>query len=78
MMESSTPDFLQGHSQTPLFISAILLSVLSFQAPPPLHCGPNPLQLGHVLLLALHQVLEGLPNSLVLLHKFLECLFDGT
>jgi len=34
--------------------------------------------LGHVPLLALHQVLEGLPNSLVLLHKLPEYLFNGT
>ena len=36
------------------------------------------LQLGHVSLLALHQVPEGLPDSSVLLHEFLECLFNGT
>jgi len=34
--------------------------------------------LGHVPLLALHQVPEGLLNSLVLLHKLLEYLFNGT
>ena len=34
--------------------------------------------MGRVPLLALYQVPEGLPNSSVLLHKFLECLFNGT
>jgi len=34
--------------------------------------------LGHVPLLALHQVLEGLLNSSVLLHKLPECLFNDT
>jgi len=34
--------------------------------------------LGYVPLLALHQVPKGLPDSSVLLHKFSECLFDGT
>ena len=40
--------------------------------------GPNPLQLDCVFLLALHQVLEELPNSLVLLHKFLKYFFNDT
>ena len=43
-----------------------------------LHCSPNSPQLGCVLLLALYQVLEGLSNSSVLLHEFLECFCDGT
>jgi len=34
--------------------------------------------LGHVPLLALHQVPEGLPDSSVLLHKLLEYFFNGT
>jgi len=34
--------------------------------------------LGCIPLLALHQVPEGLPDSSVLLHKLLECLFNGT
>jgi len=34
--------------------------------------------LGRVPLLALHQVLEKLPDSSVLFHKLLECLFNGT
>jgi len=34
--------------------------------------------LGHVSLLALHQVPEELSNSSVLLHKLPECLFNGT
>jgi len=34
--------------------------------------------LGCIPLLALYQVLEGLPNSLVLLHKLPEYLFNGT
>jgi len=59
------------------FISALFLSVLSFQTPSPLYCGPNPLQLGHISLLALHQVLKGSPDFLVLLHKFPECLFNS-
>ena len=61
-----------------LFISILLLPALFFWAPSPLHRGPNPLQLGYVPLLALHQVPEGLPDSLVLLHKFPECLFNST
>ena len=59
-------------------ISAFLFPDLSFWTPSPLHCGPNPLQLGRVPLLALHQVLKELPDSSVLLHKFLECLFNDT
>ena len=55
-----------------------LLSVLSFQTLPPLHCGPNLLQLGYVPLLALYQVPEGPSDFLVLLYEFLECLFNGT
>jgi len=34
--------------------------------------------LTHVPLLALYQVPERLPDSSVLLHKFPECLFNGT
>jgi len=34
--------------------------------------------LGRIPLLALHQVLEELPDSSVLLHKLPECLFNGT
>ena len=34
--------------------------------------------MGRIPLLALHQVLEGLPDSSVLLHEFLEYLFNGT
>ena len=33
---------------------------------------------GCIPLLALHQVPEGLRNSSVLLHEFLECFFNGT
>ena len=58
-----------------LFIS---IPALFFRAPSPFHHSPNPLQLGRIPLLALHQVPEGLPNSLVLLHKLLECLLNGT
>ena len=62
----------------PLLFISVLLPAFFFQALSLLHCGSNPLQLGHIPLLALHQVPEGLPNSLVLLHKLLECLFNGT
>ena len=58
-----------------LFIS---VSALFFRAPSLLYHSSNPLQLGCVPLLALYQVPEGLPDSLVLLHKLLECFFDGT
>ena len=58
-----------------LFIS---VSALFFRAPSLLYHSSYPLQLGCVPLLALYQVLEGLPDSLVLLHKLLECFFDGT
>ena len=61
-----------------LSISALLLPIFSFQTPFPLHHGPNSLQLHCVPLLAFHQVLERLSDFLVLLHKFLECLFNGT
>ena len=74
-MESLLPDSLQGHL---CVISILLFPILFFQAPSLLHRGPNSLQLGRVSLLALHQVPEGLSNSSVLLHKFLECFFDGT
>ena len=60
-----------------LSISALLFLILPFKAPSLLHCGPNPLQLGHIPLLALYKVPEGPPNSSVLLHKFLECFFNG-
>jgi len=33
--------------------------------------------LGHVFLLAFHQVLKGLPNTILLFHKFLEYLLNG-
>ena len=59
-------------------ISVLLLPTLSFQALSSLHRSPNSLQLGHISLLALHQVLERLPDSSVLLYKFPECLFNGT
>ena len=79
MMESTSPDFLWGHPWTPLHhLHTLLLPDLSFQTPSLLHCSPNSLQLGCVPFLALYQVLEELPNSLILLHKFLECLFDNT
>ena len=55
-----------------LFISTLYLLILSFQILSLLHHGPNPLWLSHVSLLALHQVLEGPHNSLLLLHEFLE------
>ena len=61
-----------------LFISALFLPILSFQIPSLLHCSPNPLQLGYVPLLVLHQILKRLPNFSVLLHEFLEYLFNGT
>ena len=59
-------------------ISALLFPDLSFRTPSLLHRSPNSLQLGHIPLLALYQVPEGLPNSSILLHEILECLFDGT
>jgi len=59
-----------------LFISILLLPALFFRALSLLHCSPNPLQLSHTPLLVLHQVLEGLFNSSVLLHKLPECLFN--
>ena len=58
-----------------LFIS---ISALFFRASSLLYHSSNPLQLGCVPLLALYQVPEGLPDSLVLLHKLLECFLDGT
>ena len=58
-----------------LFIS---ISALFFRASSLLYHSSNPLQLGCVPLLALYQVPEGLPDSLVLLYKFPECLFYGT
>ena len=61
-----------------LFISTLLLPILSFQTLSPLHCSPNPLQLGYIPLLVLHQILERLPNSSVFLHEFSEYLFNGT
>jgi len=59
-------------------LDTLLLPDHSFQTPSLLHHSPNSLQLGCIPLLALHQVPEGLPDSLVLLHKLPECLFNGT
>jgi len=59
-------------------LGLLLFPILSSQTLSLLHHSPNPLQLGYVLFLALHQVLEGLSDSLVLLHKFSECLFNST
>ena len=75
----------KGRQQSPLFLTfsgAILgpllfIFILLLLTPSPFHHSPNSLQLGYVSLLALYQVLEELPNSSVLLHKFLECLFNG-
>ena len=77
-MESPPPDSLQGHPQTLHVVSILLFSALFFRALSLLHRSPNSLQLGCIPLLALHQVPEGLPDSLVLLHEFPECLFNGT
>ena len=77
MMETLPSDFLWAILRPLLFIS-VLLPALFFWVPSPLHRGPNPLQLGCIPLLALHQVPEGLPDSSVLLHEFPECLFNGT
>ena len=59
-------------------IFTFLLPDYSFQTLFLFHRSPNPLQLGCVFLLVFYQVPERLPYSLVLLHEFLECLFDST
>ena len=58
--------------------NTLFLLVLSFQALSPLYCSSNLHQLGHISLLTLCQVPEGLSNSSILLHKFSECFFNST